>query len=201
MLDPQERMEVLSLFPEKRAYKKEGAPQDKIDPTYLQLSAAQYRVVGEWQHFAILTLMRTKNFQSNTAWIASRLGLSEAKVESAIARLVSIGTLERTADGKLTRNPQKFRTTDDVVDMSVRRSHAENMDLAKDALDQVSIHERDFTHVTLAVDPEKMSMAKELIRKFQDEFAKLVESGNSTEVYRFSMQYFPLSKITSENKK
>jgi hypothetical protein len=40
-------------------------------------------------------------------------------------------------------------------------------------------------------------MAKELIRKFQDEFAKLVETDNQTEVYRLSMQFFPLSNLES----
>ena len=195
MLDPQERSELLGLFPAKRTYQKAGLKTDEVDPTYLQLSAAQYRVVGEWQHFAILTLMRTATFKSDPNWIAARLGISPAKVEQALARLISIGILERAADGTLTRIPQKFRTTDDVVDMSVRRSHEETLDLAKESLQENSIHERDFTHISLAVDPNKMSMAKELIRKFQDEFAKLVESDTQTEVYRLSMQYFPLSKI------
>ncbi len=195
MLDPQERAELFSLFPEKRRYQKEGMKTDSVDPTYLQLSAAQYRVVGEWQHFAILTLLEVQDFDSSAEWIAKRLNLSVTKTEQSIARMISIGMLERNEDGKLIKAPQKFRTTDDVVDTSIRRSHEETLELAKESLSRDSIDERDFTHISLAIDPKNMSMAKELIRKFQDEFATLVESGNQAEVYRLSMQFFPLSVL------
>ena len=84
--------------------------------------------------------------------------------------------------------------------MSVRRSHEETLELAKESLHRDSIHERDFTHITLAIDPKNLSMAKELIRKFQDEFASLVETGNTTEVFRLSMQFFPLSDLKNDEK-
>ena len=195
MLDPQERAELFSLFPEKRLYQKEGMKTDSVDPSYLQLSAAQYRVVGEWQHFAILTLLEVQDFDSSAEWIAKRLNLSVTKTEQSIARMISIGMLERNEEGKLIKAPQKFRTTDDVVDTSIRRSHEETLELAKESLSRDSIDERDFTHISLAIDPKNMSMAKELIRKFQDEFATLVESGNKAEVYRLSMQFFPLTVL------
>ncbi len=220
MLDPQERMELLGLFPEKRNYQRSPSVQGSheslgvsklsessetpgfhegderpLEATYLQLSAAQFRIVAEWQHFAILALMRTEGFSSDVHWIAKKLRLSQTKAEQAISRLISIGTVEKSTDGTLTRASKKFRTTDDIADVSVRRSHEENFDLLKASLERDSVKERDFTHDTLAIDPKNIGMAKELIRKFQDEFAKLVESGNRTEVYRLSMQFFPLSNL------
>jgi hypothetical protein len=53
------------------------------------------------------------------------------------------------------------------------------------------------TSVTMAIDPRKIGMAKEFIRKFQDEFCVLVEQGDQTEVYKLSMQFFPLTKTRS----
>ncbi len=194
-LDPQARMEILQLFPKKRRYDKPGNP---VDTTYVQLSAAQYRVIAEWQHFGLLVLMRTQGFKNDIGWIARRLGMSPTKIEQAISRLVSIGLIEKREDGTLQRIPQKFRTTDDVVDASVQRSHEETLDLAKESLVRETIQERDFTHISLAIHPKSLSMAKELIRKFQDEFAKLVESDDATEVYRLSMQLFPLTQINQE---
>jgi uncharacterized protein (TIGR02147 family) len=200
-LDPQERMEILDLFPKKRAYSKptQAANPDGSTSAYVQLSAAQFRVVAEWQHFGILVLMRTRGFKSEAEWIARRLGLTVPKTEKAISRLISVGLLEQTEDGCLKRATHKFRTSDDVVDLSVRRSHEENMDLAKEALHKNQVTERDFTHISLAIHPKNLSMAKELIRKFEDEFAKLVESEDATEVYRLSMQFFPLTTLNQES--
>jgi uncharacterized protein (TIGR02147 family) len=218
MIDPQERMELLKLFPEKRAYQKPGADsnltQNAHPSTYLQLSAAQFRVISEWEHFAILALMRTTDFNSDPHWIAKRLRISPTRAEQSIGRLISIGIIERsdrldTSDEKsgektraqtLTRSDKKFRTTDDISDIGVRRSHLENLELQRQSLERDAIKNRDFTHDTLAIDPKNLSMAKELIRKFQDEFAKLVESGNRTEVYRLSMQFFPLSNLENGDK-
>jgi uncharacterized protein (TIGR02147 family) len=193
MLDPQERSELFALFPEKRRYKRDAT--DSLDPNYLQLSVAQYRVVAESQHFALMTLMTTKNFKSDPTWIAKRLRISVPKTEQAIARLISIGILEKDAEGNLTRIPEKFRTTDDVADLSIRKSHEETLDLAKESLHRETVAQRDFTHTSIAIDPKNLSMAKELIRKFQDDFTQLVETGNKTEVYRLSMQFFPLTDL------
>jgi hypothetical protein len=54
--------------------------------------------------------------------------------------------------------------------------------------------ERDFTTVTMAIDKRKLSTAKELIRKFEDELSDLLESGHRTDVYRLSVQLFPFTK-------
>jgi UV DNA damage repair endonuclease len=52
----------------------------------------------------------------------------------------------------------------------------------------------------MAIDPKKLSVAKELIRKFQDDLSDLLESGNQTEVYRLSTHLFPLSKLENGEK-
>jgi hypothetical protein len=55
------------------------------------------------------------------------------------------------------------------------------------------VEKRDFTAVTVAVNPKNLSTAKELIRKFQDELCDQLEAGRCTEVYRLSVQLFPLT--------
>jgi uncharacterized protein (TIGR02147 family) len=196
LLDPQERSELLSRFPEKRSYKKAGAmATESVDPKYLELSAAHFRVMGQWEHFAILSLLNTKNFKSNLDWISRRLGVPKKTVEASIQRLVDLGMIERDAKGHLTRSTPSFRSTDDVADISVRKSHDQSLELARASLHRDSVRARDHTSITMAIDPAKIGQAKEAIRRFQDEISALLESGDQTEVYRMSVQLFPLTRI------
>jgi len=190
LLDPQERSELFSQFRMLR-YQSELEGQTE---EYRLLSAAQFRVVGEWEHFAVLSLMRTKDFKSSADWISERLGLTSARVRDVIQRLVSVGMVELAADGELKRVSSQYRTTDDIADLSLRKSHHQSLELARNSLERDSVSGRDHTWVMFAMDPKKLGMAKEKIRRFQDELSELVEAGDQTEVYRLSMHFFPLTR-------
>jgi uncharacterized protein (TIGR02147 family) len=106
--------------------------------------------------------------------------------------------VELAKSGALKRTTPKFRTTDDVADISLRRAHEQSLELAKRSLEQDPVSERDHTWVMFAMDPKKLAIAKEKIRRFQDELADLVEAGDQTEVYRLSMHFFPLTHLNQK---
>ena len=195
-LDPQQRAELLSYFPKKRAYKKTNRDESSGQVlNYLQISASQFRIVAEWEHYALLSLLKTKDFQSDSEWIAFRLGITVVKASEVTARLIEVGMIARDPDGKLVRVAKDFRTTDDILDVSLQKAHLQSMDLAAQSMQKHSIKERDFSSLTMAIQPEKLSVAKELIRKFQDELYETVGSTQGTEVYRLSKQLFPLTQL------
>lgn len=198
LLDPQERSELFSHFRVLRYGKND---ETQVTEEYRRLTAAQFKVTAEWEHLAILSLIRTKDFQSDASWIADRLGITVSKARDTVNRLIDAGMVKMDGHGKLKRTIPKFRTTDDVADISLRRSHEQSLELAKRSLEQDAVLDRDHTWVMFAMNPKKMSMAKEKIRRFQDELAELVESGDQTEVYRLSMHLFPLTKLNKENQK
>lgn len=203
LLDPQERSELLKLFPEpvKRLNKKgriniDGDDSSSVQQSrYLAISAAQFRIIAEWEHFAILSLLNCADFKSETSWIAARLGISLTRTSQVIDRLIQVGILKLDADGRLSRNPKSYRTQDDQMDYSIQKAHLETLDLARESIIRDSVALRDFTSVTMAIDPKKLSAAKELIRKQEDELSDLLESGKRTEVYRLSVQLFPLTRF------
>jgi uncharacterized protein (TIGR02147 family) len=176
MLDPQERSEILCHFPEKRRYQKSDLTNAFPDPRYLEFNASQFKVVAEWEHFAVMSLLNCEGFQGKVSWISGRLGITETRATQVIQRLLELGLFSLNENGEITRSKQSYRTSDDVADLSLKKV-------------------RDFTSITMAIDPRKLSMAKERIRKFQDELSDLLEEGTRTEVYRLSMQVFPLSKL------
>ena len=53
---------------------------------------------------------------------------------------------------------------------------------------------REISSLSLAVDPDKVSEAKALIKKFKEELTELMTEGDVREVYQFNVQLFPISK-------
>jgi uncharacterized protein (TIGR02147 family) len=198
-LDPQERSELLGPF---HGNKRHSNRQDPSSYTtgglsYLQLSADQFQVIADWYHFAFLTLMRTKDFRTDVLWIAARLGLTPALVQGAIDRLKRVGLVQET-NGVLNRAKASHRTSDDIVNLSVRRAHFQYLDKAREALESLSVHERDFTSLILTLSPEDLPKAKEMIRKFQDELSRSLETDTQSEVFQLCIQLFPLTRSLKE---
>lgn len=191
MLDPQERSELLEHFPNIKK-----APKDEVALNYLQLTADQYQIVADWRAFAILNLINTKGFKSDPNWIASRLGISEENTRQTIERLARLGMIDLDASGNISRCSPRFRTTDDINNLSLRKSHYQNLELAKESLDKDSVDVRDFTWLTIPLDTKKLKQAKTLIRRFQDDLRNILdEDSEPNEVYRLAIQLFPLTKV------
>lgn len=216
LLDPQSRSEALAHFPDRGHYRRQrmaapgGRGADSVDaggevlgPNYLQLSADQFHLMSEWYYHGILSLIKTRGFRGEPAWIARRLGIGQPEAQTAIERLKRLGLLVEREDGTLRRSAPQYRTTDDVADISLRKSHFQGLELARQSLEQDPIDRRDFTYLTLPMDPRLLGEAKERIRQFQDELDSYLESrgGELTEVYRLAVQLFPLSKPVDESRR
>lgn len=187
MLDPQERSEILSEHIQKDFEK----PKTN---TYLQLSKDQFNLISEWRYFALLNLVKLKSFVNKTSWVANRLGLSEAKTKETVETLKRLEMLKEEK-GTLKRSVSKYRTTDDVASIALKKSHFQNLELAQESLNKDEVDQRDFTWITFNMKKDNMPKAKELIRKFQDDFMELVEDEQEgDDVYRMAMQLFKLTK-------
>lgn len=200
LLDPQERAELLGSFLKPET----ASPRtDSVDASYLQLTADQFHVVSEWRYFAILNLITLKEFKNNptqlAARIGARLGLPRSAVTSAIERLKRLEMIQEDAHGRLSRTQTRFRTSDDVANASLRKSHHQTLELAGASLENDPIDRRDFTWLTFPIDTRKLPLAKTLIRKFQDDLlAALEPEADCDEVYRMAIQLFPLTKGKSK---
>lgn len=192
LLDPQDRSELLSLF-EKRSLLDHGAiPKKK----YQKLTQDQFLAISQWHHFAILSLLKTKGAKNSAAWFADRIGIAPKDASDAIKRLISLKIIERASDGTLKRINPFLRTNDDIADLSLRAHHMQTIRLAEKALSELDVKIRDFTTITFPVSLRSIKKAKEMIRTFQDQLSEKLEyDGEDAEVYRLSMEFFPLTKI------
>lgn len=168
---------------------------------HLQLERDLFEIISDYQHYAILNLLKTVDFKNNVTWIAARLRLEPSLVESSISRLKRVGLLFEK-NGKLRRIDKPLTTTHNIPSVALRSSHKQTLQQAIEALDVVSVESRDITSTTVAIDPKHIPYAKELIRKFRRELAELLSRGEPTEVYNINVQLHPVSfRGTEENEK
>jgi uncharacterized protein (TIGR02147 family) len=211
LLDPSERFELLRFFPEKKKSAKStremvkdemnrAAPLKGELLNYVKLSADQFQTISHWLHFAILSLMQTRNFRSDPSFISDRLGTSVREVNLAIERLVRMGLIEETSKG-LKRKTVKLSTTDNLFDVSIQRAHLADLERGRAAIEEVPVELRDFTSITFPANPEKMKKAQEIIRRAQQEVVNLMADDEAEEVYRLCSMMIPLTQITKSEKK
>lgn len=165
---------------------------------YYKLSNDQFHLISDWWHFAILNLLKTREFKASVPWISKRLGLSEKVTQEAWDRLFRLGHLAK--DGKkVVRAFPRIETSDNLFDLSIQKSHLQDLELMERSLRDVPVDQRDHTSMTLVMNKKSMAKAKELIRLFQDRFSDEVESNPGDEVYKLSISLYPLTQVT-ENK-
>ncbi len=152
-----------------------------------------FSLISDWYHYGILELTFVRGFRSNSAWIAKKLGISELEADEAIKRLLRMGLLKKE-DDRFIKVSKNYTTTFDVPSVAIRKFNEQMLAKAVIALQTHAVDERDFSTITMATDPSKLVIAKEMIRKFRRNLSKELETGDRSELYCFSAQLFRLSK-------
>ncbi len=165
------------------------------------LDIDQYLGISEWQHFAILSLMETEDFQSKPEWIARRLGITPTLAAQSIERLIRLDMVEVVSKRPLRwrASGRSYTTSDEIRNDSLRLAHRKNLDLAARSLQSDPLELRDFTSMTMAIDPDKLPEAKQRIRRFRDELCAFLEAGAKREVYKLNLNLIPLTQVKKEN--
>lgn len=174
--------------------KTHGTGKSLAAAKFRELERDEFALVSEWYHFAILSLMETKTFRSDPAWIARRLAISSTEVRSALERLDRLKYIKLTEAGYvLATGP--LTTTTDVPSAALRRLHKQSLTHVIDSMDAVDVRDRDVTSMTIAVNKEKFAIAKELIRNFRRNLSDFLETGERDEVYHLNIQLMPVSGV------
>jgi len=172
-----------------------GKPDHRSEElAHLQLEEDRFRTIADWFHFALLSLARLKGIRADENIIASRLGISQSEALEAINRLVRL-QLIAVENGMLRRTAASIMTSRDRPSASLRRHHRQMLERATLSLEEVPIEFRDISSVTMAIDINKFSEAKDCINKFKLDMARLLEQPNPNAVYNLGINLFPLSRM------
>lgn len=182
--------------------------RDRNEP--LSLDTSEYRVLRDrsfgvlenWHDFAIIALIDTQDFESDPAWISERLGITASDAQNALKRLRKhriIGK-DRT-NGCYYLTGQQVTTGPHTPHAQIRRSHVQNLELASQSVLNISPEERDMSFITVAMNPKRIPEARKRIEEFRRNLSKWLESDEDrTEVYRLSIQLFPLTQKKKDDK-
>ena len=163
--------------------------RDSPEQSRTELENDSFHVISDWQHFAILELIETSNVRCDIPSIAKRLRLSPLLVSSSLARLQRLDLLRESETGFI-RTKKNINTKRDVPSAAVRKHNQQHLELAKLAIEKQSVAERNYTTMTMAIDPQRLIEAKEMIHDFVNRLTNFLESGDRTAVYTFNTQLF-----------
>lgn len=194
-----ERLNIPPAEKEK-IYKLERSKEflEKSNKKYSQIEMDQYHMISDWFYFATLSLAETEEFQDSPEWIAQRLNIKVFEAKQALNRLERLGLLQRNDHDQLEATGASFTTSTDISSATLRKSHSDNLDLAKNSLEKDDVNIKDFSSMTMAIDPELLPEAKKLIQDFRRKLTHFLESEKKQEVYKLNIQLFPISQIKNQ---
>jgi uncharacterized protein (TIGR02147 family) len=191
-LGPKER----TLFLESLYKVKTNIDDIKIDQDddRFMLDESYYKVLAEWEHYAVITLFDVEGFEPTKSHISKRIGITENRAEVVLDNLLICGLIKEV-EGTLVKTHSKVRTTEDVTSPALKLSHLEALEMGKNKLEEVEVELRDFSSMTIAMDPERLPEVKTIIREFRQKVMGLLRGGKKTEVFQMTIQLYPITKI------
>ena len=175
--------------------------QKSKHPKTADLSIDLYRIIADWYHFAILELTFVDEFQSHPRFIAKELGITVTEASLAVERLMNFGLLQEQ-DGVYIKTDVSLSTADKhLTTPALRKNQKQFLEKAIHSLENDPIEERNMSSMTMAIDPEKLPVAKQMIREFNQALCKFLESGKRKRVYNMEIALYPLqTKNKTKNK-
>jgi len=166
-------------------------PLDSSD--FLKLEEDSFRLICDWYHLAILNLAKIRGNRAEPKWVAERLGISVVETRNALDRLTKMNLLE-IKNGKLKRTTKAISTSRDLPSSAIKQYHKQNLRLAEHSLENDPVELREFSSITMAVDPANLGEAKDMLMRMKRRVSKKLETDKPKKVYTLSIQLFPVTK-------
>lgn len=149
--------------------------------------------IDHWAYWPVLCCYDVPALANSENKIAQKLGVTNTEIKMIVQDLLRRHFLTKEADGTIKRPVEYLATTDDISSETIRLLHKSNLDLAKKALEQVPVLQREFQTITVAGSSETIQEIKKEIRDFTDKLAHILnrDQGND-HVFRLSVQLFPV---------
>lgn len=174
-------------------------PSPTTQDEFLLIAEDSFALISDWYHAAILELTFTKSFQNDYRWIAKSLSITVSEAKIALERLIRLGLLQEI-DGKLIKTNKQLTNYAGVTTSATKEFQRQIIGQAQEAVNNCEPHEKDITSMTMAIDENKLPMAREIIKNFRRELCALLEEGEQTRVYNLAIQLFPISKKTNDTR-
>ena len=197
-LNPKEKEMFLNLRAPKKKTSKEVS-EVKV-PEYQQMTLDVFSVIADVHHYWILSLLDVPNAKFEARWISKQLSITQMQAQIAMERLLRLKLVERV-NGKWKQSQNHLKVENTISTGATRKHHKQILTKALNSLENDPIEVRDFSAMTMAIDPKHIPYATERIRKFRRSLMEELESkGSPKAVYNLAVQIFPVSIIQKKSK-
>ena len=154
-----------------------------------------FKSISNWYHYGLISLLKiAKSKKNNTAWMSARMGIPEAEVKEALARLVRLELLSKGPSG-WTVNQDTVIADQGIPNEAIRNFHRQILEKSIKALAFQNSDERYGSSSTFPIKAESLPKAKKMIQDFRLQLAKEVgDMDSGEEVYALSVQFFKLTE-------
>lgn len=154
-----------------------------------------------WYHIAILDLATCADFSADVMWISRKLGIKTQEASQALYFLTTAEFLIEK-NGRLQKANELLRTPTLKSHEAIRNFHKQLMIKAIDTM-MSETTEEDFSKrwisgIMMAANPERIAEAKIRLNLALHEIAAFVSEGDCSEVYQLGVQFFPVTKKSSQ---
>ncbi len=163
------------------------------------LSMDTFEVISDWNHYAILELMKIKDFKSDIKWISKILALPIAEVRVCVERLERVGILEILPNGKWVDKSEGFSThvlNENYTSYAHQQMQIQILTGAINAMKNIAIEERDQSSMMMATSKKKIKEAKKRIQEFRRSLCEFLEDEpNKDAVYQLGISLYPIATV------
>jgi uncharacterized protein (TIGR02147 family) len=154
-------------------------------------------LIADWHHYAILELVRLRDFRPDTRWIARVLGISADEVNIALHRLLRFGLLEMTASGKwIDRSGDTATSLAGFAHAAVRGLMEQVRSVTANLMQSLPTESYAYSATTLAVDTAAVSTARAMIHRMQNELLTFLSQGaQRDDVYHLEIAFVPVTRL------
>ncbi len=151
----------------------------------------------EWYHPAIRELIKDKkeplDFESLSRILEKKV--TPAKIRKSIALLKRLGLIQLNSDHCFVQSSPLLNTKNENQSFAIRRYHKQVLSIAQNALDDIPLEQREFSHVTVNISQTGFEQIKKRIQEFRDEILQMVSNDSDVgRVYHVNFQLYPIAK-------
>jgi transcriptional regulator with XRE-family HTH domain len=168
----------------------------KSDFIYNRFEEDTFALISDWFHFAILELMKTKNFSSDPGWISQRLSIHKAEAVSAIERLCRLKIIEFKNEQLVFLSSSNTWANNEMTTVARQNLQKQLALKAAVAIESIPFESRESGSLTIACSKKMLPEIKKKIQVFRREIDEFLETAESPdEVYQLLISFYPITKI------
>ncbi|MEO7424934.1 MAG: TIGR02147 family protein [Fibrobacteria bacterium] len=157
------------------------------------VSEGQYGLYSKWYYLVVWCFFGLDTRQKNPHLIAKKISphISAVQVEEAIAKLLQLKLIRRTANG-YAPTENHVTTEKEVQDMIANHHHKEFIQMAGQMIDEIPPGRRQYNTLVFSISKESFEIVKERMATFQEELREILDrDSREAMICTLSMQLYP----------